>query len=152
MKTMVVFSGPIGGEAIEKSDRLPFLSIAMDNPKKDHYANFDNYSRLLTVQYQGEDIAVTSRALIVKEVFGKRVFDPVYYVPKDDIRIPLRKDDESRGFCPIKGKSYRWYLTENPTEEYFAWSYEDPLPDAIFLQGHIAFNGKYVSFLSSPNG
>ncbi|MEM0999575.1 MAG: DUF427 domain-containing protein [Bacteroidota bacterium] len=122
----------------------------MDTPKKVHYANIDNYSRRLILQYQGREIAATDRALILKEVSGKRVFDPVFYVPQEDIEIDLVRDPESKGYCPIKGKSYRWYLKENPTEEYFGWSYEDPLPEAIFLRGHIAFNGRYVTFVSAP--
>ncbi len=99
--------------------------------------------------YQDVLVAETENALILKEV-GKSVYDPVFYIPKADIKIDLEMDAVSKGHCPIKGDAHRWYLKENPTANYFGWSYEAPLPRSRKLEGHIAFNMQYVTLISAP--
>lgn len=122
----------------------------MDKNENRHYAVIDPYRRKLTLTYQEEVIAETENAKILKEV-GWSVLDPVYYIPKEDIRVELVMDPESKGFCPIKGNSHRWYLKENSPGAYFGWSYEEPLPMAKKIKGHIAFNTAHVTFTSAPN-
>ena len=121
----------------------------MSKSEHRHYAVIDPYQRKLTVTYQGEVVAETENAMILKEV-GRSVYNPVFYIPKADIKVELEMDPISKGACPIKGKANRWYLKVNPTEHYFGWSYEDPLPMSKKIEGHIAFNQAYVTFISAP--
>lgn len=117
--------------------------------EKRHYAIIEPYKRKLKLMYKDVLVAETENALILKEV-GKSVYDPVFYIPRQDIHIELEMDPVSKGHCPIKGDSYRWYLKENPTENYFGWSYETPLSRASKIAGHIAFNMQYVTLISAP--
>ncbi len=117
--------------------------------EKRHYAIADQYQRKLIIKYKGEEIANTTQAIILKEV-GKSVYDPVFYIPKEDISIQLEPEPERQSNCPIKGDASYWNVSGDFTENYFAWSYEDPLPRSKKIQGHIAFNMEYITLISEP--
>ena len=121
----------------------------MENTKNRHYAIIDEYKRKLALKYNDEIVAESARALILKEV-GKSVYNPVFYFPKEDIKIELGKEPKRKSFCPIKGDATYWNLKENPSDDYFAWSYEDALPRSKKIEGYIAFNPAHITFLSEP--
>ena len=121
----------------------------MEETDNRHYAVVDAYNRILTLKYNDSIIAKTDRAFIVKEV-GKSVYDPVFYLPKEDIKVEIEMEPERQSTCPIKGEATYWNLKNNPTSDYFAWSYETPLPRSKKIEGYIAFNGAYISFISEP--
>jgi uncharacterized protein (DUF427 family) len=116
---------------------------------KRHYCEIDICNRKLTLKYKDTTIAETTRALILKEV-GSSVYDPVFYLLKDDLKIKLELEPERRSRCPLKGDATYWNVAGNLTDNYFAWSYEDPLPDAEKIRGYIAFNMEYITFISEP--
>jgi uncharacterized protein (DUF427 family) len=122
----------------------------MANTEHPHYASINRFPRKLTLTHAGKVVAETTEALILKEVAHGKVYDPVYYIPKADIKLEMVMDPESKGRCPLKGKSYRWNLKNDPIGPYFGWSYEEPLEGVPEIKGHIAFNGAYVTFLSEP--
>lgn len=113
-----------------------------------HYAVMDSYHRKLTIKIKDQVLAQTTNAIIVKEV-GKGVYDPVFYIPKSDILANLKPEDARQSSCPIKGAASYWNL-ETPTDNYFAWSYEEPLPRSKKIKGYIAFNMEYVTLISEP--
>ena len=119
----------------------------MENTENRHYAVYDSYNRELTLKMGDEVLAKTRKAIIVKEV-GKGVYDPVFYIPKEDVKVKLHPEDRS-STCPIKGTASYW-MPDTPTENYFAWSYEEPNPRAKKIKGHIAFNMAYVTLISQP--
>lgn len=119
----------------------------MQDPR--HYSVIDHYSRKLTLKYKNEIIAETKNALILKEV-GRSVYDPVFYLPKADILIELALEAKRQSHCPIKGDATYWNIKDDFTDNYFAWSYEEPLPRSKKIQGYIAFNMEYVSLISEP--
>ena len=112
-----------------------------------HYAVYDPYNRQLTLKMGDEVLAKTTHAIIVKEV-GRGVYDPVFYVPKEDVLIDLKPEDRT-STCPIKGVASYW-MSELPTDNYFAWSYEEPNPRARKIKGYIAFNMEYITLISEP--
>ena len=116
---------------------------------KRHYCVIDNYNRKLTLKYKDKVIAETTKALILKEV-GRSVYDPVFYLSKDDLQIALELEPERKSRCPLKGDATYWNITGDFTDNYFAWSYEAPLPDAHKIRGYIAFNMEYITFISEP--
>ena len=115
--------------------------------EKRHYAVYDSYHRVLTIKIGDEVIAKTTKAIIVKEV-GKGVYDPVFYIPKEDVQIKLVPEDRS-SICPIKGAASYW-MPKVSMDNYFAWSYEEPNPRAKKIKGYIAFNMEYVTLVSEP--
>lgn len=117
--------------------------------EKRHYAVIDKYNRKLTFKYKGDVIAESTNALILKEV-GKGVYNPVFYLPKEDISINLVPEDDRTSHCPIKGEASYWNVDGDFTENYFAWSYENALPRTRKIEGHIAFNMEYITLISEP--
>ena len=58
-----------------------------------------------------------------------------FYLPREDVRAELRPTGR-RTYCPYKGEAVS--LSVGPHED-FAWSYEQPLPDAVAIAGLVAF-------------
>lgn len=114
-----------------------------------HYQVIDPYNRRITLKYKEKTLAVTTNALILKEV-GKGVYDPVFYIPKEDIRLPLVPEPERSSNCPIKGEASYWHIDHEKTDNYFAWSYDAPLPRSKKIKEHVAFNMEYITFISEP--
>ena len=119
----------------------------MGDAEKRHYAVYDAYQRKLTLTIEDKVIAQTINAIIVKEV-GTGVYDPVFYIPKEDVIINLTPEDRT-STCPIKGEASYW-MPATLTDNYFAWSYETPNPRAKKIKGYIAFNMAYITLISEP--
>jgi uncharacterized protein (DUF427 family) len=117
--------------------------------EKRHYAVIDNYNRKLTIKYLNEVIAETTSALILKEV-GKSVYNPVFYLPKENVLINLESEPNRQSSCPIKGEASYWNIAGDFADNYFAWSYEDALPRSKKIEGYIAFNMEYITLISEP--
>lgn len=114
-----------------------------------HYHVVDTYNRKLTFKYKDEVIAESVNALILKEV-GKSVYNPVFYIPKSDIKIKLEAETARQSQCPIKGEASYWNIPGKYTDNYFAWSYDNPLPRSKKIKDHIAFNMEYITMISEP--
>ena len=119
----------------------------METPR--HYCVVDSYNRKLTIKHGEVTLVSTTNAKILKEV-GKSVYNPVLYVPKEEMLVELLPEAERNSHCPIKGDASYWVMKDKPLESYFAWSYEKALPMARKVEGHIAFNPEYISFTSEP--
>jgi class 3 adenylate cyclase len=67
-------------------------------------------------------------------------YQPVYYLPRADVRMDLLQQSDHRTHCPFKGNATYWHIAVgDKTVENAAWSYEDPLPDAAEIKDYIAF-------------
>lgn len=117
--------------------------------EKRHYAVIDSYPRKVSYYLGDVKIAESENALILKEV-GRSVYNPVFYIPKEDLLVSLEKDESKNSYCPIKGDASYWTMKGAPKDPYFAWSYEDPLPRSKKIEGHVAFNESFLRFESRP--
>jgi len=82
--------------------------------------------------------------------FGKDVYDPVFYIPKEDVRVVL-EDSETTTHCPLKGDTtyYHTQAIGEPLED-IAWEYTDPLDHAAELKGLVAFDPGRVTVIERP--
>ncbi len=88
------------------------------------------------VVFNGRTVADSERVLLLRETGHT----PVYYFPHDDVRTELMRPTERRTFCPFKGEaSYRTVEVGGRAAENAVWSYEDPIPEAAAIRGHLAF-------------
>jgi uncharacterized protein (DUF427 family) len=84
-----------------------------------------------------EILAESTRALVLSETgLPNR-----YYLPRDDVRVELRRSDTST-VCPYKGTASYWSAG---TTTDVAWSYEEPLEDALKIKGHVSFDHDDIS-------
>lgn len=84
--------------------------------------------------YAGDTLLADSHNAVRLVEVGRGVYDPLIYVPKEDLTAPLEKLDKST-HCPLKGDaSYHAFQGEE-----IAWSYDAPLDFAKGLAGLRAF-------------
>ncbi|MDH3240336.1 MAG: DUF427 domain-containing protein [Alphaproteobacteria bacterium] len=92
--------------------------------------------RRVRVMFAGEAIADTTRARLMRE--PKHV--PVYYFPREDVRMDLATPSDNHSHCPWKGHcSYYSITVGGKTAENAMWSYEDPYPEIGAIKDYVAF-------------
>ena len=109
-------------------------------------------SRRIAIWRDGEMLAETSGAVRVLEV-GKDLYDPVLYLPPDDVTPRLRRRDVQSSHCPLKGDAVYFDLVDADGAvlvEKIAWSYPEPFPFASELAGRIAFYARHVTIEEAP--
>ncbi len=93
-------------------------------------------TKRISVDFNGVVIADSDRALIMRETR----LPPVYYIPKDDVRMDLLHRTTSHTHCPFKGNASYWRVkVGDQVAEDAAWSYEDPFDEAISVKDYVAF-------------
>lgn len=117
------------------------------NPSNhDHFMQLDRLDQRLRITFDGADIAVTDRAVRLLE-HGRRLYQPQYYVPTDDIAARLVRSDKAT-HCPLKGNATYFGLQDDDglvQADNLAWSYVDPYEFAGQLSGLVAFDPQRVS-------
>lgn len=94
------------------------------------------------VLFEGHEIADSAAALVLHEN-GR---DPVYYFPRDDVRMSFLKRND-HGSTNEKG-ALAWYtiMRDRKIVEDVAWSYEKAAGEAELIEGYIAFMPEHVDF------
>jgi uncharacterized protein (DUF427 family) len=93
------------------------------------------------VLMDGVPLADSTHALRVLETAGA----PVYYVPREDVRMDLLVPSPHRTVCEWKGEAGYWSLRSGTRDvSNVAWSYEDPKPGFEAITGHLAFYASKV--------
>ena len=97
------------------------------------------------VRFNGETIADSLSALVMLEPGH----GPVYYLPRDDVRMDLFERTNHRSHCPHKGDASYWTISVGDRRaENAAWSYENPIPNVAAAKGYIAFYLDRIDSLS----
>lgn len=90
----------------------------------------------VVVRAGGAVIAETTAALEMRE----QGHDPVIYIPRQDIGMAFLDRSDTTSRCPRKGDaSYFHIVAKSGPIADAAWSYEDPIPGAEAIKGHLAF-------------
>ena len=90
----------------------------------------------IRVILDGVTLADSTRALRVLETAGA----PVYYVPRDDVRLDRLGPSPHRTVCEWKGEAGYWsYPGGERQVSNVAWSYERPKPGYEAIAGYLAF-------------
>ncbi len=110
-----------------------------------HYMQLDVLDQKVRILFEGEEVAVTDRAMRLLEV-GRRLYAPQYYIPVEDIFAKLVQTDKAT-HCPLKGQAAYFDLhgETGVRAGEIAWSYPTPFDFAAPLAGHIAFDAKRVA-------
>lgn len=95
------------------------------------------------VRVAGNTVASTRRAKILQETG----LPPRYYIPRDDVLVDLSPTETSTT-CPFKGAASYWTVgSDGDAVVDVAWSYEEPIPEAEPIRGHVAFFDERVDVL-----
>lgn len=101
------------------------------------------------VRFGGEILADTAHAMMLEETG----LPPVFYLPRDDVRMDRFSPSARTSHCPWKGDaSYFSVDSAGGSVADAAWSYEAPYPIALAIAGHLAFYPGKVEIETLPFG
>ena len=93
-------------------------------------------ARRIRGEFGGELIVDSNRALVMHETR----LAPVYYFPRDDVRMDLMEKTAHRTHCPFKGNASYWTLKAGEREaRNVVWGYEEPYDEAEGVRDFVAF-------------
>ena len=101
-----------------------------------HRVHVESTPRHVRVTFNGETIADSKRALLLRETGHL----PVYYFPPEDVRHDLLEPTEQHTRCPFKGEASYWSVKVGEiVADNAMWGYLDPLPGREDIRGYRAF-------------
>ena len=93
-------------------------------------------AKRVRVVFHGETLADTLNAGLLLETRHR----PVYYFPREDVRMELLERTSHRTHCPYKGDASYWTLkVGDRAAENAVWSYERPFPEVSQIEARLAF-------------
>jgi uncharacterized protein (DUF427 family) len=105
-----------------------------DNP--DYKILFEPSPRRVRVGFDGATIADSTNAHLLFETRHL----PVYYFPREDVRMELLTPTAHQTFCPYKGKASYWTIRAGDrTSENAVWGYPDPYDEVAAIRDFVAF-------------
>jgi uncharacterized protein (DUF427 family) len=108
----------------------------MKLPGPDHPIDIAPNPKRVRVLFAGHVVADTTRALTLKET----TYQPVQYIPREDVDMALLTRTEHASHCPYKGDASYYSVTVGErTAVNAVWSYERPFPAMAEIAGRVAF-------------
>jgi len=100
-------------------------------------------SREVSLELDGQVLAQSSRPVLLFET----MLPTRYYLPPEDIRAGLIPSD-TRTYCAYKGQAAYWSVrVAGDLRADIAWTYADPLHDALNVRGLVAFYTERVDLV-----
>jgi uncharacterized protein (DUF427 family) len=116
--------------------RSPAGSFNFETPPAGRSLYVEPTPKRIRAQVAGETVADSRKALILSE----SGLQPVYYFPRDDVRLELFEPTERHTKCPIKGEASYYSIRVGDREvRNGAWYYPDPIEGAEPIADMIAF-------------
>lgn len=110
-------------------------NYTLDGPA--HRLWFEPSPRRVRAVFGGETVADSRRARLLHETG----LLPVYYFPRDDVRMDLLEPIERSTHCPFKGDASYWTVRAGGrVAEAAVWGYPEPLEGAPGLADYLAFD------------
>ena len=110
-------------------------------PGPDHPITVEPTGARVVVRAGGQVIAVTERALTLREAD----YPAVQYIPLDDVDPEVLRPTDTTTYCPYKGDASYYTLAVPGAEVTDAvWSYRQPYDAVGTIAGHVAFYPQHV--------
>jgi uncharacterized protein (DUF427 family) len=124
--SLTVGSGPLG------TNRAGTFNF--DTPEKGAIL-WDPVPHRIRAIFAKETIVDSTRVKLLHETGHL----PVYYFPRDDVRMDLLEPSEKRTRCPYKGEATYWSIrVGGRTARDAVWAYPEPIESSEFLRDHVA--------------
>ena len=132
LEGLVSFDWGAMDEWLEEDERLV-------GHARDPYSRIDvrDTSRHVKVSIDGETVAESRRTKVLFEAG----LPPRWYFPREDVRMELLENSDKQTTCAYKGFASYWSVGD---QDDVAWTYLDPLHDALPVKGLIAFFNERV--------
>ena len=82
----------------------------------DYEISAEQADRTVRITFNGVEIAESDRAILYRE----SRLSPVYYFPREDVRLDLMRPTQHRTHCPFKGNASYWTLNVDGREVEYA--------------------------------
>ena len=116
--------------------RSPTGTFNFETPDPGRSLYLEPTPKRIRVEVEGETVADSRRAILLQE----SGLQPVYYFPRDDVRIDLFEPTERHTKCPTKGEaSYYSIKVGDRLVKNGAWYYPSPIEGAEPIGDMIAF-------------
>ncbi len=104
--------------------------------------------RRIRAEFQGETVTDSSTALVMHETR----LAPVFYFPREDVRMDLLVKSDHHTHCPFKGNASYWTIRVGEiSAKDAAWSYETPYDETSGVKEYIAFDWTAIDKWSADN-
>ncbi len=121
---------------IVQSKRSPGDQSKIANGHVGYRMAIEPSNQRIQAVFNGETIIDSRRAMIMQETR----LAPVYYFPREDVRMDLLSPTERRSNCPFKGNASYWSIVVgSKSAQNAVWSYEDAYDEAAIVEGYVAF-------------
>jgi class 3 adenylate cyclase/uncharacterized protein (DUF427 family) len=111
---------------------------AAPSPARDggYELRYEPAAKRIRVEFNGVLVADSTRAIVLHETRAP----PMYYLPREDVRMDCLVRTTLETHCPFKGNASYWSLAVGgKIAENAVWSYEDPYRDAEPIRGYLSF-------------
>lgn len=114
----------------------PAGSFNREMPERRGLILFEDSPRRIRGVLAGETVVDSTRVKLLHE-HGHL---PIYYFPREDVRVDLLEPTDHHTRCPWKGEASYWSVrVGDRVAENAVWGYPEPLDDAPPLAGYVAF-------------
>lgn len=102
----------------------------------DYRIAFEPSPRRVRVRFNGAFVADSTNAHLLFETRHL----PVYYFPREDVRMDLLRASDHHTFCPYKGTASYWTIdVGGRSAENAAWAYPEPFAEVAAIGDFVAF-------------
>jgi uncharacterized protein (DUF427 family) len=137
-----------------KASDVTFVEDAIHRPDDPrHFMRVKPFGRRVQIRNGDTVLADTTRALRLLEA-GRDLYDPVFYLPREDVHATVSLIDGKVWHCPLKGDSVFFDVLDASGKvavSEAAWSYERTFDFAEILKDLIAFDGSKVTIVEMPD-
>lgn len=117
----------------------PQSNYEIDGPK--HRILWGDFPRRVRAELAGATVLDTTGGRLLHE----SQMLPVLYVPEADVDAELLEPTDHHTTCPFKGEASYWSVrVGDRVAENAAWGYPEPIDEAPWLIGHLAFYWKQL--------
>jgi uncharacterized protein (DUF427 family) len=114
----------------------PAGAFNREMPERRGLILFEDSPRRIRGILAGETVVDSTRVKLLHE-HGHL---PIYYFPREDVRVDLLEPTDHHTRCPWKGEASYWSVrVGDRVAENAVWGYPDPLDDAPPLADYVAF-------------
>ena len=101
-----------------------------------HSVTTAKFAGRVVVKAAGETVADSQDAVVMHETG----YDPVYYIPRADVRMDLLEPTGHTTRCPHKGTARYWTIKAGGRSlENAVWAYDAPFDAVADIAGNAAF-------------
>jgi uncharacterized protein (DUF427 family) len=126
--SLTIGTGPFG--------RTPGGIFNFEASGPEHVLYFEDSPRRVRGVLAGATVVDSRHAKLLHETGHL----PIYYFPRDEVRMDLLEPSAHSTHCPFKGDAVYWNVrVGDRVVENAVWGYPEPLPEAPPIADHVAF-------------